>query len=409
MAAAAGSARPSPQRPWLRPPKRTLRLRLTLVYSGLFLLSGVCLLALTNALAAATLSLPARGKLEPGQVPGAVPKGFNASLRAQLIEQRANALHQLLMGSGIALAVVTVLSAGLGWLVAGRVLRPLRMITAAAQRCSASKLHERLMLTGPEDELKELGDTFDALLERLGAAFEAQRQFVANASHELRTPLARQRTLIEVALRDQGRTQASLEAAFGRVLPAIWQQERMIDALLTLARSHRGLSEREPIELALITSGVIASREPEAKSRQIHVHAALQPASTLGDARLMEQLVTNLVDNALRYNVPDGWIQIVTGIRDGYSILSVANTGAVIPESKVKSLFEPFQRLGTDRISGRGGLGLGLSIVNAIVNAHDAQLNAGALPGGGLEIIICFRSSPYGEGSGYGVLAGMSE
>jgi signal transduction histidine kinase len=289
---------------------------------------------------------------------------------------------------------MTVISVGLGWLVAGRMLRPLRMITTAAQRISASNLHERLAMTGPDDELRELSDTFDGLLGRLERAFDAQRQFVANASHELRTPLARQRAFIEVALDDAGRTVDSLERACARVLVASEQQERLIDALLTLAQSQRGLNLREPVDLSAVVVGVVQTRQPEAQGRGLRVHARLAEAPVLGDARLAERLAVNLVANAIVHNIPGGWIEIATRVSGGNAILSVANTGPVIPPAEVQRLFEPFQRLGADRIGGHNGLGLGLSIVKAIAGAHDAQLSAHARPGGGLEIQARFPKIP---------------
>jgi signal transduction histidine kinase len=313
-----------------------------------------------------------------------------AAALAQSLQQRSAALHNLLLMSGIALCVMTVISVGLGWVVAGRMLRPVRMITDTARRISASNLNERLAMTGPDDELKELADTFDGLLRRLERAFDAQRQFVANASHELRTPLARQRTFIEVALDDEERTLHTLEHACGRVLIAGEQQQRLIDALLTLAQSQRGLRLQSPMDLADTFGDVLGSRQPEAESRGLRVRARLAPAVALGDVRLAERLAVNLVANAISYNIPGGWIEIATGESDGRAFLSVANSGTVIPPAEVQRLFEPFQRLGADRVGGRKGFGLGLSIVKAIVDAHDARLRATALPGGGLEIQVGF-------------------
>jgi signal transduction histidine kinase len=270
---------------------------------------------------------------------------------------------------------MTVASVGLGWLVAGRVLRPLRAITGAARSISASSLPSRLALTGPHDELKELGDTFDGLLARLEAAFSAQRQFAANASHELRTPLARQRTLIEVALADPQPPVLALQAACGRALATGEQQERLIEALLTLARSQRGLDQLELVDLAAITADVVGAQQAQAAGHQVTVDAVIGSAVTTGDARLAERLVTNLVDNAIRYNQPDGWVRIRTGTLDGLATLRIENSGPVIPPAEVARLFGPFQRLTPDRTGGAStGTGLGLSIVNAITIAHQARL-----------------------------------
>jgi signal transduction histidine kinase len=402
-----------------RLPRPTIRLRLTLLYGGLFLASGTGLVITTYVLVAHRLppvvavsharaagAGPGPGAMISGPVtPGCAPVRSGLVAPAQLARcaqqartymarQRAAELNQLLTTSGIALAIMTVISIGLGWLVAGRVLRPLRTITTAAQRLSASSLHQRLALAGPDDELKELGDTFDGLLARLEASFAAQRQFVANASHELRTPLARQRTVVEVALADPERTVASLSHACRRVLAAGEQQERLIEALLTLARSQRGLGCREPVDLAAVTGDAVRSRLAEAGRRGLTVHADLSPGVALGDARLAERLAANLLDNALRHNTPGGWMRVRTGSRAGHATLSVANSGPVIAPARLGTLFEPFQRLGTDRTAGHDGLGLGLSIVRAIADAHQARLRARALPAGGLDVQILFPPIP---------------
>jgi signal transduction histidine kinase len=414
-------------RRWLRLPRRTVRLRLMLVYGGLFLLSGAGLLTITYFLVAQHLpagplttrhdtalrrAIPLIGGPDPlGQTPasqvqmqggrvffsagtgtchlvtGASTSLSQATARAQqcLNQQRDMELNQLLTESGVALGIMTVASIGLGWLVAGRVLGKLRTITAAARSISASSLHARLALAGPDDELKELGDTFDGLLARLEGAFGAQRQFVANASHELRTPLARQRTLIEVALADPEPSVAGLQDVCKRVLATGEQQERLIEALLTLALSQRGLDRREPVDLAAVTADVALARRPEAELRGLTISTSLGPAPALGDARLAERLVANLVDNALRHNVAHGIVEVSTATWAGHSVLSVSNTGPVIPPDQLARLFRPFQRGGADRTGG-DGLGLGLSIVAAIAEAHGAWLQAHALPGGGLIV-----------------------
>jgi len=284
---------------------------------------------------------------------------------------------------------MAVVSAVLGWIVAGRVLRPLRTITATARDISVTDLHERLVLDGPNDELKELGDTFDGLLERLEASFRAQRQFVANASHELRTPLARQRTLAQVALADPDASIESLRMAHERVLTAGAQQERLIEALLTLARGQTGLERREPFDLATVTGQVLQTRS-DADHQSVEVHEELAPAPVLGDARLVERLVANLVDNAIRYNVPHGSVHVTTQTRSGQAVVSVANTGPVVPPTAVERLFQPFQRLGADRTSRGDGIGLGLSIVQAIADAHGATVTARPQPEGGLDIEVSF-------------------
>ena len=388
-----------------------MRLRLTLVYGGLFLVLGAALLAITYLLVSRSLPTGPRiagtsgtppsggevvfqagtGGCRLTNAPAASPGQFQAQAQRCLNEQRTAELRQLLTESGIALAIMTVVSIGLGWLVAGRMLGKLRTITAAARSVSASSLHARLAMTGPDDELKELGDTFDGLLARLEAAFGAQRQFVANASHELRTPLARQRTLIEVALADPMPSVASLRDVCQRLLVTGEEQERLIEALLTLARSQRGLDRWEPVDLAAIADGVLRARWPQAESRGLTVTASLQPALAMGDVPLAERLLTNLVENSVRHNVPGGVVEVGTGTWAGRAILSVFSSGPPIPPGQVARLFQPFQRgAGRDRTSHRDGLGLGLSIVVAIAQAHGAWVQAHALPGGGLGIRVGF-------------------
>jgi signal transduction histidine kinase len=386
------------------------------VYGGLFLLLGAALLGITYLLVskqlptgpeqarAATPAPPmgtsvyfrtATGNCQLNGSPALSPAQIQAQAQQCLREQRNVELNQLLTESGIALAIMTVVSIGLGWLVAGRMLGKLRTITTAARSVSASSLHARLALPGPDDELKELGDTFDGLLARLEAAFGAQRQFVANASHELRTPLARQRTLIEVALADPEPSVDSLRTLCQRVLVTGEQQERLIEALLTLARSQRGLDRREPIDLAVIAGEVLLARWPEGEQRGLTVTTGLQPARALGDASLAERLVTNLVDNAITHNVPGGAVEVGTAVWAGHTVLSVFSTGPAIPPDQVDRLFQPFQR-GTarDRTGDRDGLGLGLSIVAAIAEAHGAWVRAHALPGGGLGVRVGFPLAP---------------
>ena len=436
----------------VRLPRHSVRLRLTAIYGGLFLLSGAVLLTITYvvvesqsahvvtisggraprvggplALSPAGLSAPSSQVcMQSATGPTPVPQQLGqcvAYFKMQEAAQRVGYLNTLLIASGIALAVMAAVAICVGWVVAGRVLRPVRTITRAARTISASSLHQRLALAGPDDELKELGDTVDGLLARLEAAFGAQRQFVANASHELRTPLARQRTLVEVALAAPEPTVAGLTAACQRVLAAGEQQERLIEALLTLASSQRGLDQWEHVELASVTTEVLLARHSEARSRQLSVSfadgtrddgpvsvreafaagdasplmLAGGPAPLLGDAPLAERLVANLVDNALRHNEPGGWISVRVGTSVGQAVLEVANSGPVVPPGEVVRLLAPFQRLGAERRSGpQDGHGLGLSIVSAIATAHGADVRACARPGGGLVVRVRFPPLPAG-------------
>ena len=360
---------------WLRLPRPSARLRMSILYAGLFLISGAVGLAITYLLAA---------DHSPITVPGTPG---HALLNAQ---HHADLSH-VLQASTIVLAGGTLGSALLGWFAAGRVLRPLRRITTSARTISATNLHERLALAGPNDEFKQLGDTLDDLLARLEASFEAQRRFVANASHELRTPLTLERTLLELALADPDAPAASLRATCEELLASGEDQERLLEALLTLASSERGLERREPLDLSILINRVLLAPRPTIERLSLHVETALAPAHASGDPALLEQLIANLIDNAAHYNVPDGQIKIETGTNTGHVFLWVANSGPVIPPSEVDRLFEPFQRGGTDRPDENGDHhGLGLSIVRAIAIAHDATLTARAQPEGGLAVTATF-------------------
>jgi signal transduction histidine kinase len=381
-----------------------VRLRLTLLYGALFLVAGAALLAITYGLVArqsgdkttvqAVVKEGAGGPIQTTvrigddvRPPVTLPPGAaGPNVRfAQSIadETRTQQLRSQLTVSTLALGIMALGSILLGWLMAGRALRPLRTMTAATRQISEENLHERLALTGPNDELKELGDTIDGLLARLQAAFEAQRRFVANASHELRTPLTLERAMIEVALADPHADADSLRAVCERVLAAGAEQERVIEALLTLARSQRGLEERRPFDLAAVVEAALADLGPEPR-----VEATLEAAATSGDQRLVERLVVNLLDNAVRHNVRGGWVRVRTRVEGERALLRVENSGPVVPPDEVASLIEPFRRAVADRSSHGGGLGLGLSIAAAIATAHDAALDLRARPEGGLVVEV---------------------
>jgi signal transduction histidine kinase len=285
---------------------------------------------------------------------------------------------------------MVVLAFGLGWLVAGRVLRPLRAITATARAISATSLHERLALAGPDDEFKELADTLDGLFARLEASFTAQRNFVASAAHELRTPLTLDKTLLQVALRNPRSTAEQWHATGAELLESGLQQERILEALLTLATSEAGLSRHEPADLAQVTTACLALPGAEARRRELQVKSSLGRAPLLGDPDLITRLVANLLDNAVRHNVPCGTLEVTTAQRRGQAVLSVANRGPVIPPGEIGRLLQPFQRLATARSSDGDGHGLGLAIVRAIATAHGATLTARARPGGGMHAQVRF-------------------
>jgi signal transduction histidine kinase len=374
-------ADPRPRR-WPRMPRLTARLRLTVLYSAAVLACGGA------AVVALTL-------LRYEQVLGHVTHlAFPAYQRAKAVGEIKATItydtHVSLITDGIVLAVVAMASAVIGWILAGRVLRPLSTITATARRISASSLHERLALHGPDDELRELADTLDSLFARLEAAFDAQRHFAANASHELRTPLTRERTLLQVTLADPAATADTWQAVSRELLASNAEQERLIEALLTLASSEAGAGQREAVDLAVITSEALAVARPGISRLGLSLHADIQPAILDGDPLLIQQLVANLINNAVRHNVPGGDIQVATGASDGHAVLSVTNSGQVIPPAEVDRLFQPFQRLGPRSARRDGGHGLGLSIVRAIAIAHAAIIGARALPGGGLAVDVTF-------------------
>jgi len=390
-----------------RLPRRTARLRLTAVYGGLFLACGAILLAVSYALVEQAIApggninqsglppggitvSPGTSALTKGQLPdGQLPSlsGLEVALAKEIA---ATDLRQVLIDAPAALAIVTVVALALGWLAAGRVLRPLSTMTAAARQISVSNLSQRLALHGPDDELKALGDTLDELFARLEAAFGAQRNFVANASHELRTPLTRERAMLQVALDDPSTTAATWRDVAAEVLASNAEQESLIEALLVLAGSQGDLGERTVVDLAAVTSEALLSARPEAASQGLSVDAVTRPASLLGDRLLAERLVANLVGNAVRHNLAGGKVEISTATRDGRAVLSVANTGPHIPPEAVGRLFQPFARLDGRRVHHDDGHGLGLSIVRAIGAAHGATIVAHARDGGGLSVEVTF-------------------
>lgn len=395
---------------WLHLLRHTARMRLTLVYSGLFLFSGVALLTITNVLARQATQNGYYFRESDGVIvagpsgsptvmrpPADLPPQLQSQIKqieTQALRQHDADLEQLLVGSGIALAIMTVGSLAFGWVVAGRVLRPVRDITTTTRRISANNLHERLALDGPDDEFKALADTLDGLLGRLEASFESQRNFVANASHELRTPLTIQRTLIQVALADPNASVDSVRSVCEDVLACGEEQERIIEALLTLASSAQGLDHRELVDLVTITKDVMRAANPEIERGGLQVNTAIYPASIMGDPRLIRRLVANLVDNAVHHNVRHGHVDVATGTKGDHVVFSVENSGPKVPTGEVEQLFRPFQRAGHARASHQNGHGFGLSIVQAIATAHRAELVARSRPEGGLAVELSFSAAP---------------
>ncbi|GAA3112352.1 sensor histidine kinase [Streptosporangium carneum] len=362
------------------PARRSLQTRLALAYAAGIYAAGVFVVVfvsvpLVSIHAATPKGRPSSGAItEPG--PGISPP-------------------QLLMGSAVALVVLIPVALALGWYVAGRFLHPLRAITATAKIISAGNLHRRLDLGEPTDELTELGHTLDDLFARLQASFDAQRHFVANASHELRTPLAGLRTLLEVALADPDADTDTLRSVCQDALALGEHQERLVRALLALATSERGVTRWDALDLAHVVEGVLASRRGQATEAGIDLAEHLTPAVTAGDPGLIESLVANLVDNAIRHNHADGHVKVTTQTSGTQVALTVTNSGPAIPGNQIQRLFQPFQKLAPDRHGHRDGYGLGLAIVHAVTQAHHANLTASARPEGGLSVTVWFAHGPH--------------
>jgi signal transduction histidine kinase len=393
---------------------RRVRARLAVLYALLFLVAGLALLALTYALLASRLPAPAntaRPAVAPSDlalceqrakfVPPAVSESvmakcklaFAAGVKTGSTDQRDRTLRSLLDASLIGLGIATLASAGLGWLISGRVLRPVRSITETARQASELRLGERLALAGPDDELKELADTFDVMLERLDAAFTSQKRFVANAAHELRTPLTAMRTAIEVTLSKPTRTPEQLEAMANRVKRSVERAEVTVEALLTLATSELGTTALEPVEISIAAEDALDAAQATIEQRGIQIETELEPAYARGDRVLLERMIANLVENAVRHNHPAGWIGIRTIQQADSAVLEIANTGPIVPAEQIPTLFEPFARA-KQRLQPPDGVGLGLSIANAIARAHDATITARPRPGGGLEMSVTIPASP---------------
>ncbi len=358
--------------------RRSLQARLTLVYAAGIFAAGIVVLGIIDITVAGIKSATPVGRPASSAITGS---------------GHGIAPHQLILGSAIALAILIPISLALGWFIADRFLRPLRAITATARAISAGNLHHRLDLGEPTDELTELGYTLDDLFARLQASFDAQRHFVANASHELRTPLAGLRTLLEVNLANPNADTDTLRSACKDALALGEHQERLVQALLTLATSERGVTRWDTLDLAHIAQRVLSPRCDELTRRGFHLAERLEPAVTTGDPRLIESLISNLIDNAIRHNQPGGYVEIATGTSGRRASLAVTNSGPFIADDQLQRLFQPFQRLSPDRNGRHDGYGLGLAIVNAVTQAHHATLNARAQPNGGLSIQVAFATT----------------
>jgi signal transduction histidine kinase len=372
---------------------RSARVRLALFYSALFIALGtaVIVVILLAERSASTVVVAS-----PKPHIHLTFKGGPRLIGAPFLEQQHSAdLARLLLASWIVLALTAVVSFPIGWFASGRMLRPVRQIIDRTRMITAGNLHERLALGGARDEFTELGETLNDLLARLESSFDAQRRFVANASHELRTPLTVERTLLQVALADPNASAETLRATCEELLLVGRDQERLIEALLTLASTERGLELREHADIGALAQHVLEQPRPEFQQHQIELDTRLEPAVTDGDPALIERLISNLVDNAVRHNVAGGRVEISTRQQGDQALLVVENTGQLIAPEEIETMFEPFRRLGPARTgSDAGQHGLGLSIVRAIASAHGAEAIARPRPGGGLTVTVMFPAPP---------------
>src|SRR5712691_8822897 len=379
------------RRRWWSP---TFRVRLTVLYAAAFFVAGAVLVLFMY------LYLILNHQSGQASVQHLAPD-IQHAVTAQVLQDRQETLNTMLVASLVMLGVFGVVATGFGWLLAGRALEPLQQITATARRVADRSLHERIALEGPNDEIKELADTFDAMLERLDRAFDSQQRFVANASHELRTPLTINRTLIEVAL-DKPDATESLRQLGATLLTVNQRHERLIDGLLTLASSEQRITNPTPVDLAEIARHVTAESQGAARNANVDLRTHLQPSPVAGDPILLERLTQNLVDNAIRYNLPEhGWVMVTTDMVDDNVHLTIENTGPPVPAHEVPDLFEPFHRLpSTDRLADSAnpaisrGAGLGLSIVRSVAHAHDGDVHASPREDGGLTVRVRIRAAP---------------
>jgi signal transduction histidine kinase len=388
--------------------RRTVRLRLTFLYGGMFCVCGAALLVITYLLvryfSGHVLQLSRSGPFNsqrsasrPGTPLPALPSLAQLQSEAQrdLVSQHNNDLRQLLIWSVAALAASAAGSLAIGWLVADRMLAPLRTMTAAARRISQDNLHERLALPGPDDELREFGDTIDALLARLEAAFDAQRRFVANASHELRTPLARIRTALDVAVGKPGPVPPQVMALDRKIREGLDRADRLMEGLLVLGRAEHGeLGDQAPVDLREIIDAALAEQAADIAAKRITVERDLVPVPVGGNPTLIGRMVENVIDNGVRHNQPGGWLRVALAERGDRVELTVESSGEMLDPSQVQDLAQPFRRLRADRTGSIRGAGLGLSIVAAIATAHNGTLTVRARDQGGLRLLIGLPRSP---------------
>ncbi|MFI2471636.1 sensor histidine kinase [Streptomyces globisporus] len=383
--------------PGARSGRRSLRARVTWSNTAVFAAVG-CVMLVLNWLSVRQLIEVNAEQVAPASVSEPPPPDALAepSTPAMAHEQfarfRADVLDSLGTRSVLLLTFCTILAALLCWWTARRSLRRISHVTAAARRINDGNLHDRLGLDAPDDEVKHLGDTFDAMLDRLERAFGDQRRFTAHASHELRTPLTLQRAALEIPLA-QGRVPADLEPALRRSLAATTRCEHLLEALLTLARGESGMITPRPADLAGLTGDALNDVHEEAADRHVTVHSELRPAPTTGDPVLLAQLVFNLLTNAIRHNHKHGTVRVTTRTSDELAVIEVTNTGPVIGPAELSTFFRPFQRGPHAPTIGHRGSGLGLTIVQAITNTHRGHLHARPHPHGGLTVRVALPTA----------------
>ena len=362
--------------------RRTIRVRLAVLFFAVFVASGAVLLTATVVVWL--------GRTD-GTTVAAVPSpGLNVPQRSVGLTQHSSDRHQLLIASGIALAIMGGLSLALGWFVAGRFLRPLRTITTTARELSAVNLHERLNLVGPDDELKELGDTFDDLLARLERSFAFERRFAANASHELRTPLATMRASLDVAMAKPGPLPPQIVTLADRLRHELDHVDRLLESFLTLAHSQHGAAADEStLSLSDLASAAIERRSGTISTLNLTVDLTECPEAWVsGSETLLSRMIENVIDNAVNHNEAGGWVRVSTAVEGPLARIVVENGGPLLAQEEVDELTRPFRRLGADRTGSDRGSGLGLSIVASIVEAHEGTLELQAPNGGGLRVVI---------------------
>jgi signal transduction histidine kinase len=412
---------------YLRLPRRTVRLRLTLLYGGLFLVCSCGLMAITYLLVdqgssgaytytyttsnGTIITAGCSARVRPGATAAhaapAAPRSAGGQCHAMAL-QHAHEMQLLLAYSGVALAIMAVAAFTLGWLVAGRVvLRPLRTMTLATQRITERNLHERLALTGPDDELKRLADTIDDLLGRLEWAFDAQRRFVANASHELRTPLTMMRTALDVAAGKPGPQPPQVTVLAAKVRKGLDRAERLLEGLLLLARArHVAAADGTVVWIGQAAKAALAERGEAIEGLGLTVEQALADVPVQGSEVLLARMAENVIDNAVRHNQPGGWIRVTTATGGPLARLTVETGGRVLDQREVSGLGQPFRRLGAERTGSDAGTGLGLSIVAAVAAAHDGTLDLQARAEGGLRVTITLPLADHAAVAAIAAMAG---